>query len=339
MQYTTISTKNMPRSEWLELRKNSIGGSDVSAIMGLNKYKSSLEVFGLKTETLERPYIMNRFMFTGIAFEPVLRDIFRYYDNTTEAHIQQSFMNYIEQMENVRLGKPIDKSLFANEVDEPDDILYSKEYPFLSANLDGIIRKDFERGEENGVLEIKTMNGWVFDKWEGGLPPDYYIQVQHYLLVTGFKYGRVFVQYDTNNYAMYLFEKDKTIQGSIIKATKQFWDVVVEARELIKNNQPYQHLEDVLIDGSEATEEFMKEQYTDPINETTIEGTERMYKLAKKLNTVVDMKKDIEEQERLLKNKIRYAMQEIGTMDFGDNGKITYKSNVKGVRVFRNAVK
>ena len=39
-----INTKNMDRLDWLKARQSGIGGSDVAAIMGLNKWKSPIDV-------------------------------------------------------------------------------------------------------------------------------------------------------------------------------------------------------------------------------------------------------------------------------------------------------
>src|SRR5690606_37257359 len=47
-------TLEMPRDEWLELRRKGIGGSDAAAIVGLDRYRSAFDVYadklGLKTE-------------------------------------------------------------------------------------------------------------------------------------------------------------------------------------------------------------------------------------------------------------------------------------------------
>ena len=40
-----ISTADMNRQEWLKARRAGIGGSDVSAIAGLNKWKSPVAVY------------------------------------------------------------------------------------------------------------------------------------------------------------------------------------------------------------------------------------------------------------------------------------------------------
>ena len=47
-------TLDMPREEWLLLRRKGIGGSDAAAIVGLNRWRSAFDVYaekvGLKPE-------------------------------------------------------------------------------------------------------------------------------------------------------------------------------------------------------------------------------------------------------------------------------------------------
>ena len=40
-----VNTLNMDHDQWLQARTQGIGGSDVSAIAGLNKWKSAVQVF------------------------------------------------------------------------------------------------------------------------------------------------------------------------------------------------------------------------------------------------------------------------------------------------------
>ena len=68
-------TRKMTREEWLDARRNGIGGSDASAILGLNPYSSPLKVYldkigkGEEQETNEamrqgtdlEPYVAERF--------------------------------------------------------------------------------------------------------------------------------------------------------------------------------------------------------------------------------------------------------------------------------------
>ena len=46
---TAISTAAMSRTEWLKERTKGIGGSDVATVLGLNPYKTPLELWEEKT--------------------------------------------------------------------------------------------------------------------------------------------------------------------------------------------------------------------------------------------------------------------------------------------------
>ena len=45
-----VSTKELPREDWLQIRKQGIGSSDAAAAVGLNPYKSQLELWLEKTD-------------------------------------------------------------------------------------------------------------------------------------------------------------------------------------------------------------------------------------------------------------------------------------------------
>lgn len=44
-----VGTKQLPREDWLNVRKQGIGSSDAAAAVGLNPYKSQLELWMEKT--------------------------------------------------------------------------------------------------------------------------------------------------------------------------------------------------------------------------------------------------------------------------------------------------
>ena len=48
-----VKTNNMDRLAWLKARQAGIGGSDVSAIMGLNRWKSPIDVWVDKTTSVQ----------------------------------------------------------------------------------------------------------------------------------------------------------------------------------------------------------------------------------------------------------------------------------------------
>lgn len=44
-----VKTKDLPRDDWLTVRKQGIGSSDAATAVGLNPYKSQLELWMEKT--------------------------------------------------------------------------------------------------------------------------------------------------------------------------------------------------------------------------------------------------------------------------------------------------
>ena len=72
-------TDNMPYEDWLEYRKLGIGGSDASAVCGISRYKSPVELWMEKTDQLphqEAHYIDG--------FKTGARFIIAVYDNIYE---------------------------------------------------------------------------------------------------------------------------------------------------------------------------------------------------------------------------------------------------------------
>ena len=146
-------------SAWFSGRLNGIGGSDASAVVGMNPYKTNIELFEEKTgrripeDISEKPYVI--------------------YGKRAEEHIRELFrLDYPEyQVEHHEFR-----------------ILQSLSYPFMQASLDGELT---DREGRRGILEIKTTNilqSMQYEKWKDRIPDNYYIQVLHYLLVTGFAF-------------------------------------------------------------------------------------------------------------------------------------------------------
>ena len=49
------STENMSYADWLELRRQGIGGSEASVVCGINRYKSPVELWMEKTNQMPSP--------------------------------------------------------------------------------------------------------------------------------------------------------------------------------------------------------------------------------------------------------------------------------------------
>lgn len=145
--------------EWLSGRMNGIGGSDASAVVGLNPYKSNIDLFEEKIGRRVPEDISDKAcVIYGKKAEEYIRELFRLdYPEYQVAHHEYR-------------------------------ILQSKEHPFMQASLDGEL---IDQDGRKGILEIKTTNilqSMQYEKWKDRIPDNYYIQVLHYLLVTDWQF-------------------------------------------------------------------------------------------------------------------------------------------------------
>ena len=148
------------REDWLAARKNFIGGSDAAAVLGLNPYKTNLELWQEKTGLVQpedisgKPYVQY-----GHAAESYLRNLFA-------LDFPEYEVGYTEN------------NLWLNNA-----------FPFAHASLDGWLT---DQDGRKGILEIKTTNilqSMQKEKWDHRIPDNYYIQVLHYLMVTEFDFA------------------------------------------------------------------------------------------------------------------------------------------------------
>lgn len=207
--FTIIDCKD--HADWLRTRNYGIGGSDASAILGMNPYKTNIELFEEKTgrrvpeDISDKPYVQY-----GTLAEPLIRGLFA--------------LDYPEY------------EVFYHE----NRILRSNRYPYMQASLDGeLVDQDGRRG----ILEIKTTNiqqSMQYEKWKGRIPDNYYIQVLHYLLVTGYQFvalrARLVIERGHDKTIMdkdYFIERDEVLDDleMILEEEKRFWKYVESGRK------------------------------------------------------------------------------------------------------------
>lgn len=137
--------------EWLKIRMTGIGGSDIGAIVGENKYTSPYKLFELKSGFREAPDLSNNeAVQRGNRAESPLRDLIN------AIHPEYGFY-------------------------DPGVTFQRKDKPWMLANLDGL-----SKNKEVG-LEIKTAKVRNMDEWTDCIPSSYYCQIQWYMAVTGIK--------------------------------------------------------------------------------------------------------------------------------------------------------
>ncbi|WP_339816832.1 YqaJ viral recombinase family protein [Paenibacillus sp. FSL R7-0216] len=182
-------TKGMERQDWLKLRQRGIGGSDASAVAGLNRYKSPVAVFMEKTGQVE----------------PEEAGEAAYWGTQLEDLVAKEFM--------ARTGLRVQRS---------NKMYKHPEYPWMLGNVDRLITDEHKR---RGVLECKTASSYKADEWQGDRVPDEYaIQLQHYMAVLGVDYGFFAVLIGGNKFEYRYVERNPGIIDSLIKIEDEFWN-------------------------------------------------------------------------------------------------------------------
>ena len=143
------------REEWLKGRGHTIGGSDASAIVGMNPYKTNEQLWLEKTgqavpeDISDKPYVKY-----GQEAEPLLRELFKLDFPQYEVFYEEN-------------------NLFLND-----------KYPWGHYSADGwLVEKETGR---KGILEIKTteiLQSMQKEKWNKRVPDNYYLQILHGLLI------------------------------------------------------------------------------------------------------------------------------------------------------------
>lgn len=180
------ATTDMSREEWLEARRQGIGGSDVSAIAGLNKWKSPIGVYLDKT---------------GQSPDEDMAGEAAYWGNVMEDVVAQEFV--------LRTGMRVRKR---------NAILKHPEHEFMLANVDRLIV-----GKKEG-LECKTASEYLKGDWEDEeIPAAYLLQCQHYMAVTGYQAWHIAVLIGGNKFIHKKIERDEELIQYLIGIEKDFW--------------------------------------------------------------------------------------------------------------------
>jgi putative phage-type endonuclease len=322
-----IPTAKLSEADWQSLRltlvrQGMIGGSDSGTLLGINQYKSPINMYYQAVGVGNPPNIMNAAMLHGKQLEDYVAKCWQYYDGTDEGWVNNTITNNkIKKYRRLRA------------------IVINPKYPVLFANVDGIITKHPIYGKKRGILEIKTISGYSADSYEAGIPPSYLIQVQHYMLVMGLDYADICYLKDGRQLGCVTFEKDEELQQRILTAAMDYNSRVITARQEIdtlglEGNDALQaaSVYEPDADHSQAFNAFISEKHKAREEEITIHGSEEHETWAIAYNSLGVEIKTLENDKQLYQNKLKQVMEKEGaTVMMLPNGKITWRKqfNVK----------
>lgn len=187
MSYTVISvTPDTP--EWEKERRNSIGASELPAVMNLSPYSTPLDVYKHK-KGIDRE------------FDPLLSFI-----GHESEHIIEKWVHQFSGLD-VRL--------------EPAFMARSDERPFIHASFDRLSYGPFT------TWQFKTAHHYTGHKWDEGIPTDIRVQVQGEMLVAGTQRAAVVVWIGGREFRLFWEDRDERfIREHLIPAARELWDRV-----------------------------------------------------------------------------------------------------------------
>ena len=173
------------RKDWLEARKGGIGGSDAAAILGVDPYRSALEVYCDKIGIAE-PKEDNDATKWGRKLEPLVAEA---YQEETGRELKDHGFNIWQGSE-----------------------------PFLIASQDREIVKP-----QTGHLEIKTSNYIKEGDLAEEIPIPWQVQYQHSLAATGLEWGGFAILLNARKLFWVDVERDNSFIEAMLEAEAKFW--------------------------------------------------------------------------------------------------------------------
>lgn len=196
-----VDIENLSNEDWLDYRRQGIGGSDVAAIMGISPFATAQDLY-----------------YDKIGVKPVIEEDT---NNWVALEVGHRLEDLVAKIFSVKTGL---------EVFPIRKMFRHPDYPFMLADVDYFIR--FPDGG-TGILECKTTNYNCQDKWADGQIPDNYIyQVRHYLAVMNLDCAYIACLYGNNADEFFIrkIERDMDEEQEIIEQEEYFWNEYVQKK-------------------------------------------------------------------------------------------------------------
>jgi len=173
--------------EQLEFRKSGLGGSDAAAAVGLNKWKTPMQLYLEKVGEKEGVQQNNRM----------------YYGSRLEGFVAEEF--------EIKTGKKC-------EIDE--NTFVHPKFTWMLANIDRRIKG------ENAILECKVTKyplGWG-EEYTDQIPTEYLLQVAHYSIVCDVEKVYIAVFIGLDDFKIYEYVRNLSLETKLLLKEEQFWN-------------------------------------------------------------------------------------------------------------------
>lgn len=211
-----FSKKSENTIDWAtRQRAEGIGGSEVATLFRLNDFTTQIELFYNKVKLI-KPMPDNIATYSGkVQEDTIAKKYFVFYDprNPSEECL----------LRNINEGKEIRK------IERFNQVMQMKDHPIV-LNVDRLVQDSID--PDGAVVEIKNLLKWVVRQYEAEILPSHQIQVQTYMLGTGFKKAYLAYLLDGREFVCYEFPAIESVQQAILERATEFWKKVKKGREI-----------------------------------------------------------------------------------------------------------
>ncbi|WP_435405952.1 YqaJ viral recombinase family protein [Rhodoferax lithotrophicus] len=190
-----VKTSHLDRDEWLTIRKRGIGSSDAAAAVGLNPYKSQLELWMEKTG---RDGNLPK----------------------TDPNDETSPMYWGTLLESIVAAHYTKRS--GHKVRRINAVLQHPQETWMLANID----REVTGTADVQILECKTAGLQGSFLWREGVPEYVQLQVMHQLAVTGKQCADVVVLICGQDLQIHRIQRDEAMIAKLIELERAFWHYV-----------------------------------------------------------------------------------------------------------------
>lgn len=311
---------------WLDFRQNGIGASEIGTLLGLNPYKSKIELFYQKLGLIPQMQEENVVMFYGNRLEDFVANMWEFYNDSPESIIANFYSE-----KKIRHAKSVTGYILNSDYPEmffsPDRLIVEKE-------TDKIVYKNkLVYKNIKGILEIKTISGFASKQWDGGIPPSYIVQVMAYMIGLEQTYAEIALFEDGRKFNILPVFRNDSLVNKILTEVRDFSDRISAA----KSDMKHVHLYEPEPDGTQAFEQFLNKKYASSQDKTMM-GTKELLELAIRHRLLSDKIKEMESELREHTNLIKNTMKEFEAIDFGASGRIIWRTDSRNIRALKNNI-
>ena len=198
------------------------------------------------------------------------------------------------------------------EVEHRMELLRSDEHPFMQANLDGTCVHP-ELGP--CIFEAKTASAFKAGEWEDGIPDEYFLQVQHYMAVTGYGGCYIAALIGGNTFRWKFVPRDEELIAMLVQLEADFW-------QHVQSETPPP------LDGSNASARFLAERFPNSMSNSRIELPNQAEHLIHQYDEASQQIKLLTERKQEAENLLKEMLGSHETGTTGDH-LVTWKNVVQ----------